>query len=90
MTMNDRERLAALRVSLTNWTPSVETIGMIEDVRASAAELGAELIASTPDSRERSIALTHLEEVVMWGVKAMVLADRAATLEREEIPDAPT
>lgn len=83
--MDDRERLAALRVSLTNWTPSHEAIEMIEDIRTTAAELGAELIAATPDSRERAIALTHLEDCVMWGVKAIVLADRATTLAEEEI-----
>lgn len=83
MAMTDAERLDDLIVSLTNWTPGPEAVGMIEDVREAGKQLGAQLIAATRDSRARAIALTELETAIMWGVKAIVLADRHDTLVRE-------
>jgi len=67
------DRLAQLTSSLTNHTPSDADIVLIEDVRTAGKLFGAAIIGSSPDSRERSLALTHLEEAVMWAVKAIVL-----------------
>jgi hypothetical protein len=72
--MTDQERLAALNRSLTNITPSPEAIERIEQVREWGKALGTAIIAACPDTRERSLALTHLEETVMWAVKSLVLA----------------
>lgn len=72
--MTDQERLDALNRSLTNITPSPEAVESIEELRAWAKSLGANIIAHCPDTRERSLALTHLEETVMWAVKSLVLA----------------
>lgn len=71
--MNDADRLAALDRSLTNITPSAASIAKIETVRATAKELGRKIVLNCPDSRERSLALTELENSVMWAVKAIVL-----------------
>lgn len=49
----------------------------IEHVRADAKQLLGTIVIYGPPSRERSIALTHLEETVMWAVKSIVLADIA-------------
>lgn len=70
----DERRYRALVDSLTNHTPAgPEAIERIESLRSSAKELGRHIIANCPDSRERSLALTHLEETVMWAVKSLVL-----------------
>jgi hypothetical protein len=69
----DQERLAALERSLTNQAPTPDGIERIEELRAWGKSLGANIIAHCPDSRERSLALTHLEETIMWAVKAIVL-----------------
>ena len=37
-----------------------------EGIRARARELATELDGVCPDSRELSLAITHLEEVVFW------------------------
>lgn len=76
--MNDEERqkeelLERVEKSMTNHTPSASTIIDIEHVREAAKVLAHDLIEAAPISRELSLALTHLEDAVMWGVKAMVL-----------------
>jgi len=68
--------------SLTNVRPSPEAIGRIEIVREKAKELVDLVFELIPESRERSLACTHLEETVMWGVKAICLYDPDA----REIP----
>ena len=67
----------ALERSLTNHTPDADTIADIEGLRDSAKELGKAIFAVCPPSRERSLAVTHLEETVMWAVKSMVLPREA-------------
>lgn len=73
MTPEQAEDLARIERSLTNHTPSAERIDLIEDVRGLGKELAAEIIGAATPSRERSLALTHLEETVMWAVKAIIL-----------------
>jgi len=73
MNDSDTARLAALERSMTNHTPSADGIERIEKVREAAKDLGAVIIGDCPDSRERSLALTHLEDAVMWAVKSVVL-----------------
>ena len=69
----DRVRFEMLAKSLTNHTPEQDAILLIEGVRETAKGLGLLIISSCPDGRERSLALTHLEETVMWAVKSLVL-----------------
>lgn len=59
--------------SLTNVTPSGDSIAWIEHIRNDAKVLAQSIIFHSPSSRERSLALTHLEETVMWAVKGIVL-----------------
>jgi hypothetical protein len=71
--VTDSDRLESLKRSLTNITPGQEQIERIEALRAVAIELGQSIIDSCPESRERSLGLTHLEDAVMWSVKSIVL-----------------
>jgi len=59
--------------SLTNIAPSAQQIERIEAVRAGGKLLLGRILEQAPASRERSLALTHLEETVMWAVKSIVL-----------------
>jgi hypothetical protein len=42
-----------------------------EAIRAIAADMHRVIIAEAPDSREKSLAITKLEEAVMWANKAV-------------------
>jgi hypothetical protein len=68
--------------SLTNQPPiHTDVVQVFETLRLpykDAAHLTIDLI---PPSRERSLALTKLEEALMWAVKA-VAVDQPATLQR--------
>lgn len=64
--------LEAINKSLTNQAPGTNAMEAIEALRA-VAKAFAPYIAALPSCRERSLAITHLEETVMWGVKAIVL-----------------
>lgn len=69
----DEERFEVLERSLTNVAPTQEQIDRIHTIRDSAKALGAVIIFNSTNSRERSVALTNLEETVMWAVKGIVL-----------------
>jgi len=62
-----------LHRSLTNQAPNSEQIELIEQIREKAKELGSTIVANSVHSRERSLAITHLEETVMWAVKGILL-----------------
>lgn len=68
--------------SLTNVRPSPEAIARIEQVREGAKVMVEYVFSHVPECRERSLALTHLEETVMWAVKGICLKDPEA----REIP----
>jgi hypothetical protein len=70
----DQELYGRLVKSLTNIAPSAEQIERIEGIRSGAKLLLGRILEMSPTaSRERSLALTHLEETVMWAVKSIVL-----------------
>lgn len=75
--MDEAEKKHALleRVerSMTNVTPTVEAIQRIEYVREVGKKLAGAIIYNSPASREQSLALTHLEDCIMWCVKSIVL-----------------
>ena len=68
--------IADFNRSTTNHTPSLSTIEEIEEYRNLVQKLAEIVITAIPPSRARSITLTHLEDAVMWGVKAMILRDK--------------
>lgn len=50
-----------------------DTAPMHDSLRRRATVLGEEIIFALPFSRERSLALTHLEETLMWANKAVAM-----------------
>lgn len=71
--MDELTLFERLERSLTNQAPSADQILRIEEIRNKAKELGGLILDVSAHSRERSLALTHLEETVMWAVKGIVL-----------------
>lgn len=69
----DHDKVDDLFRSLTNVTPTQEQVDRIESLRAHAKAYGEQIILTTNNSRERSLALTHLEDSTMWAVKGIVL-----------------
>lgn len=66
------EQIKRLNHNLTNHPPvGIDVIENFQTIRFFAKELGATIIQLTPVSREQSIALTHLEETVMWAVASI-------------------
>lgn len=51
--------------------PTVEQISRYQDIRSKALECAKLIFATCPDSRERSLALTNLEQSVMWANAAI-------------------
>lgn len=55
--------------------PSEDGLRRIKDLRESFSELYDEVESLAPASRERSLAITALEEAAMWAIKAVVVHD---------------
>lgn len=72
-------RFESFKRSATNHTPDAVAHHDIEQLRRKAIDFAAELDRVCPDSREASLAFTHLEETVMWAVKSIVLSEPSDT-----------
>ena len=57
--------------NMVNHTPDAETQKQMEAVRADVRITTATVLDLIPDSRERSLALTKLEEALMWSMAAL-------------------
>ena len=66
--MIDADELA---VRFTYHAPTGDQPDRYQAIRNQAAFFADLIIAKTPDSREQSLALTHLEEVVFWSNAAI-------------------
>lgn len=64
-----------VKLSLTNIKPSDEKIVRIEDVRNAYKTVADCLNVTCKDSRELSLAITNLEQSLMWAVKSIILND---------------
>lgn len=73
---------AKLQRSLTNITPTDVQVIRIEHLRQVAKSLGTEITMGIQPGRERSLAVTKLEECVMWAVKAILMEDKTPVQER--------
>ena len=82
--MPDRAELhARVERDLTNHPPvSGDVIERFEALRTDAKELAHTLIDLTPACREQSIALTHVEQAVMYAVAAIAR-------NQDDLPDVP-
>ena len=63
-----RAKLDSIVWDMTNRRPSEEQVVSIEDLRAAYKELAALILLQCPKSRECSLALTNLEQSLMWAV----------------------
>lgn len=66
----------AIAKSMTNHKPSEETQRHIEAMRADYRATAKVVITFCEPSRERSLALTKLEESLMWAVKGLILQEQ--------------
>lgn len=82
-TPEQKALMARVYRSLTNHTPDGRTVEAIEAIRRQAKQLANWIIVWSKPSREQSLALTHLEETVMWAVKNLVLNGRSDVEEGE-------
>lgn len=57
--------------NLTNHTPNEEQLDAIQRVRVAMKRAGHVIVAACPNSREKSLALTAIEEVAMWAVASI-------------------
>lgn len=58
--------------NLTNHPPATEEIiEKFESLRRCAKEFAAEIDALCPDSREKSLAFTNLEQTVFWSIASL-------------------
>lgn len=72
MTPDNREELERTCKNLTNQTPDEDQIARIEGLREVAKLFAEKIYEATPRrSRERSLALTNLEQTTMWAVAAI-------------------
>jgi hypothetical protein len=55
--------------------PSPEGLGKISNLREAFSVLYQSIEQNCPNSRERSTAITRLEDAAMWAVKSVVLND---------------
>jgi len=55
-----------LKNRFTYHAPKDDQFGRFGEIRAMAEDFADELNLLVPDSREKSLAITKLEEVVMW------------------------
>lgn len=55
--------------------PTPEERARIDRLKEHFAELRTEIVATLPSNRERALALTHLEDACMRGVRAVLEGD---------------
>lgn len=70
---NEEEVWERLEKSMTNIKPSDDAIEIIESLRETHKTTAAIVLGLAPFGRERALAITKLEESLMWAVKAVVL-----------------
>jgi hypothetical protein len=61
--------------------PRPGQVGKYERLRGEAQMLGRTIWLLCPESREKSLAITHLQQVVMWANASIALHDREETNE---------
>lgn len=63
--------LDEIKIRFTYHPPKLEQIKIYDETRKYAAILATHLDGALPDCREKSLAITKLEEVVMWANAAV-------------------
>lgn len=58
--------------NLTNHAPTSDVVlYAFAEIRTAAKGFGHRVVALCPDSREKSLALTNLEQAVMWAIASV-------------------
>lgn len=60
-----------VEVRFTYHAPKGNQIERYEVLRDTAKKLAEDILEFTPESREQSLALTHLEQAIMWANAAI-------------------
>jgi hypothetical protein len=78
MPPSNEDEIERITRSLTNQPPvNDEIVLAFEELRVDAIDYAQMIIMNVPPCRERSLALTKLEESVMWAVKGIILNQEA-------------
>lgn len=67
--------------AFTSHSPSPEVQAIMTRVRESYQALAGLLDGAIPESREKSLAFTALEESAMWAIKALALTDHGGVVD---------
>ncbi len=73
--------MTAIKKTFAHHHPSEEGLGKIRILRVAFSQMQELIEGMAPSSRERSVALTHLETAAMWATKAVVLNDPESVAE---------
>lgn len=72
-----------LEHNMTNHAPRDEyVVSLFELLRGYAKELGNAIIDMVPESREQSLALTNLEQTLMWAIAGIARNQSTPTITR--------
>jgi hypothetical protein len=74
---NDKILLDRIENNFTYHPPTPEQAPKYQRLRATAKELARLVVELVPEGRERSLALTHLEEMVMFANAGIARASQA-------------
>ena len=61
--------------------PSTDGLAKITTLRELFSSVSGSIKELAPESRERSVALTNLEQTAMWAIKAIVCNDPGSVME---------
>lgn len=65
------EQINQVEHNMTNHAPIEGSVEKFEKLRAKAKAFGFEIAELCPDSREKSLAQTNLEQALMWAVASV-------------------
>lgn len=71
LSATDKLLLERIEASFTFHAPKADQAGHYQKIRQAAKSLAMLMVELCPDRRERSLALTKLEECVMWANAAI-------------------
>lgn len=71
LSATDKLLLERIEKDFTYHPPQGDQAARYEKMRATAKEFAQLIVQLTPDGRERSVALTKLEESIMWANAAI-------------------
>lgn len=61
--------------------PGKKGMEKIAELRKAFSDLHDKILATAPETRERSVALTNLEQSAMWAIKSVVCNDPESVME---------